>query len=71
MIAMQRIGKEHITYIFGADQQAVANIVPGEAVTFETLDSVGGRIRTHADALRVSLPPTEANPATGRLCCST
>jgi amidase len=65
MTAMQRIGRKHITYVFGADQQPVADIVPGEVVTFETLDSVGGRIRTHADALRVSLPPTEANPATG------
>ena len=62
---MRRISREHIIYVFGADQQPVADIAPGEVVTFETLDSVGGRIRTHADALRVSLPPAEANPATG------
>jgi amidase len=34
-------------------------------VAFETLDAVGGQIRSHSDALTVSLPPEEANPATG------
>ena len=62
---MKRITCDQTTYVFGPDQQPVADIVPGDLVLFETLDAVGGRIRTHADALTVVLPHHQANPATG------
>ena len=62
---MKKISREHITYLFGRDQQPVADIYSGEAVAFETLDALGGRVKTHADALSVSIPPTQGNPATG------
>ena len=58
-------GRRHITHVFDGETPPAADVVPGETVVFETLDSVGGRIKTHADALVVSLPPEEANPATG------
>ncbi|MBI2940732.1 MAG: acetamidase/formamidase family protein [Chloroflexi bacterium] len=65
MTHAKRISRDQITYVFGADQPPVADVSPGERVVFETLDAAGGRIRTHDDALRILLPHTRANPATG------
>ena len=62
---MKRITCEHITNVFGPDQQPVDDILPGEEVVFETLDAVGGRIKSVADALTLTLPRSQANPATG------
>jgi amidase len=62
---MKRIGRTHTTCLFGPDQRPVAEIEPGEAVLFETEDAQAGRVKTHAEALSVILPESEANPVTG------
>lgn len=62
---MKRIGREHYTHLFDPGQPPVGEISPGELVLFETLDALGGRIRTQADALNTVLPRSQANPATG------
>ncbi len=65
MRAVKRIARNRTTCLFAAGQAPVARIDPGEAVLFETLDALGGRIHTVEDALSVSLPRSESNPATG------
>ncbi len=62
---MKRIGREHITYAFAPGASAVARAAPGETLLFETLDALGGAVRTLEDALSVTLPRERANPATG------
>ncbi|GAB4437664.1 MAG: acetamidase/formamidase family protein [Anaerolineae bacterium] len=62
---MKRISREHSIYTFARGQTPVAEIAPGEAAVFETLDALGGRVKTHADALAVDIPPSMGNPATG------
>ena len=62
---MKRIIRDHLTCLLSRDQQPVAEIAPGEPVIFETLDALGGRITNREDALRVSIPREQGNPATG------
>ena len=62
---MKRISREHLTCEFASGLAPVGRVRPGEKVLFETLDAVGGRIRSLEDALTVQVPPEEANPATG------
>ena len=62
---MKRITREQLTNVFGPDEIPVAEVEPGEQVLFETLDALGGRVKTHADALSVQIPHELGNPATG------
>jgi amidase len=62
---MKRITRDKVTCVFGPDEAPVANVFPGGRVVFETLDAVGGRIRSLEDALQVSIPYSQGNPATG------
>jgi amidase len=62
---MKRISRDRFTNVFDKSQPPVARIEPGEPVVFETLDALGGRVKTHADALSVTLPHSLGNPATG------
>jgi amidase len=62
---MKRIRRSQTTCLFGPDQAPVVEIEPGEAVLLETEDAQAGRVKTHADALGVILPESEANPVTG------
>ena len=65
MVAAKRFSREHTTCLFDSEQPPVGELAPGDVGVFETLDALGGRIKTHADALRVNIPPAEGNPATG------
>lgn len=62
---MQRISREHWTCLMTRDAQPVAEITPGQPVVFETLDALGGRVKTHADALNTVVSREQGNPATG------
>jgi amidase len=62
---MLRISRDQTTCLFGPDQQPVAEVAPGETLLFEAQDAQAGTVRTHADALSVVLPISQANPVTG------
>jgi len=62
---MKRISRAHITNLFDPAAAPCAEITTGEELTFETLDALGGRVKTHADALSVMIPHELGNPATG------
>jgi amidase len=62
---VKRISREHITNLFDPAAAPCAEIAPGDEVVFETLDALGGRVKTHADALSVTIPHELGNPATG------
>jgi amidase len=62
---MLRIGRAHTTCLFGPEQQPVARVAPGETLLFETQDAQAGTVKTHADALNIVMPITQANPVTG------
>ncbi len=62
---MQRVTRDHITYVMSRESTPVLEIDPGEEVIFETLDASGGRIRTEEDGISIFLSKEETNPATG------
>jgi amidase len=61
------IARDQITYHFGPDLSPVAEVQPGEVVTFETLDASSGRIRQASDIPEYTRTrdPNRVNPATG------
>lgn len=60
-----RIPRSCITNTFDRLAEPVAEVEPGAELIFETLDALGGRVRTLADALSVTIPHELGNPATG------
>jgi len=62
---MNRITRDHITYILSRDLPPVATVDPGAVVVFETLDAASGKLKTLEDALTIYAPREQANPATG------
>lgn len=62
---MKRITRDHVTCLLSRDAEPVDEIAPGEPVVFETLDALGGRVKSREDALRVSISREQGNPATG------
>ena len=62
---MKRISRLHLVNLFDPAALPGAEIAPGDEITFETLDALGGRVKTHADALSVMIPHELGNPATG------
>ena len=62
---MKRISRNQITNVFNPKDRPVADVSSGDRIIFETLDALGGRVKTHADALAVRLPQNQLNPATG------
>jgi amidase len=62
---MKRITRDYLTCLLSRDAEPVAEIAPGEPVVFETLDALGGRVKTREDALQVSISREQGNPATG------
>lgn len=62
---MKRIPRACVTNMFDPLAAPVAEAVEGEELVFETLDALGGRVHTHADALSVMIPNEQGNPATG------
>lgn len=61
---MLRISRDHTTCLFDPDQQPVAQVSPGATLVFEAQDAQAGTVKTHADALNIVLPITQANPVT-------
>ncbi|MCC6178891.1 MAG: acetamidase/formamidase family protein [Chloroflexi bacterium] len=61
------ISTEHLTYHFGPDVEAVAEIESGDTVVFETLDASSGRIPAGMPVLEYTRirDPNRVNPATG------
>ena len=64
-IRMKRIPRHRHTCLLSKQATPVARVAPGESVVFETWDALGGRVRSHKDALELSLPREMGNPATG------
>lgn len=62
---VKTIGTEHVVYQFSRFSEPCAEIEPGEAVQFETMDAANNRYRTVADALALRTPLERSNPATG------
>ncbi|AFN03891.1 formamidase [Pyrococcus furiosus DSM 3638] len=62
--AMIFIPKEKHVYSFGPDMKEVARAKPGEIIVFETLDALGGQIRSEEDTVE-KIDFSRVNPATG------
>ena len=60
-----RVSSQHVTYVFGPQIRPVLEVPPQAVIVCETLDAASGRIRTQEDALTLSYPPEQGNPATG------
>ncbi len=60
-----RVTRDQTTCLFDPEAAPVAEARPGDAITFETWDALGGRVHTVEDALTLVLPPEQLNPATG------
>ncbi|AMM54011.1 acetamidase/formamidase family protein [Pyrococcus kukulkanii] len=58
------VPKEKHVYSFGPDIKEVARVKPGEIVVFETLDALGGQIKSEDDTVE-KIDFSRVNPATG------
>ncbi|RLF92144.1 formamidase [Thermococci archaeon] len=58
------VPKEKHVYSFGPNMKEVARAKPGDIVIFETLDALGGQIKTENDTIE-KIDFSRVNPATG------
>lgn len=63
---VKSISADRCVYCFDPGARAVEQVAPGEVVTFETEDALGGQVQTVADAPE-SIDFSRVNPATGPL----
>ena len=61
---MKTVGASDVIYAFSENLTAVASVIPGTRVVFETLDALGGQVRSEEDFLS-ELDFNRVNPATG------
>ena len=61
---MKKIPNTDVIYEFSKSNSPVLTVDPGEKIVFNTLDALGGQIKTERDTME-SIDFTKVNPATG------
>ncbi|MFQ6063993.1 MAG: acetamidase/formamidase family protein [Candidatus Bathyarchaeia archaeon] len=67
---MKKIFNTHVIYEFSKKNNPVLEVDSGERVVFDTLDALGGQIKSERDTMK-SIDFTKVNPATGPIYVKT
>ncbi len=63
-MAVIRVSQEKVIYSFSPDHKPVVHVDAGSTILFETIDALGGQIRSESDILS-EIDFSRVNPATG------